>query len=66
MILDGVKIKPCPFCGGEPKVRVNGTPDCTDTWVECSRCFARTDAIESIAPMRASAIHAWNQRADTP
>ena len=45
------KLKPCPFCGGAPKV--GQTCSGTVTWVSCTDCEAERDTIED-----------WNKRAD--
>lgn len=50
-----LKLKPCPFCGGEPTLT-----DCDDgkAWVQCYECFTE-------GPLYAStdeSIAAWNRR----
>lgn len=64
------ELKPCPFCGGEPKVKTY-YPDITlfvrgksRIYIVCETCGARTrDFIES--PFHSAydeAIKVWNQR----
>jgi len=53
------KLKPCPFCGGEGCVQVNGL---TNTYgVVCLDCFAET---QPFWQTEKEAIDAWNRRAD--
>jgi len=62
------KLKPCPFCGGEGRIR-------TDTekrfrlfpiaWVECTVCDARTKFVVTFWSDGGhidKAIEAWNRR----
>lgn len=37
---DEVKLKPCPFCGGEPRW---GTSPDEGHFIECSRCGSSTN-----------------------
>ena len=43
-----VELKPCPVCGGDPEVEVNGCDDLTyhisQAWVECGLCEAQSNA----------------------
>lgn len=55
------KIKPCPFCGGEAKVRRVGR------WkqrfsVFCSRCYKTTIPGKSWKLTKQGAIREWNSR----
>lgn len=43
-------LKPCPFCGGEPKLM--------QAWVECKKCRA----MAAVSGARNDAISAWNRR----
>ena len=61
-----VKLKPCPFCGGEALVQAItfGDDYHTDSlpvwWVACAACGVHTDEYE--APTEAEAVAAWNTR----
>lgn len=48
------KLKPCPFCGGEAKVRnfISGRD------VHCKNCYASVKILDS----KEEAIKAWNTR----
>lgn len=50
------ELKPCPFCGGTPKLILGGM----EILVFCKKCGSQTDFYESV-PM---AVEAWNARAD--
>lgn len=56
------KLKPCPFCGGEAKVKAysNGT----HFWcqVSCDRCGVTQDGIRNDYGEK-QAVEAWNRRA---
>ena len=51
------KLKPCPFCGGEAKVRnfISGRD------VHCKNCYASVKILDS----NEEAIKAWNTRTNT-
>ena len=51
-----VKLKPCPFCGGEPKLGTWATD-----YVRCTECRA-----EQLGLTPAEAIAAWNHRPNPP
>ena len=51
------KLKPCPFCGGEPERIINDTFGHS---VRCVKCYARTDYYAS----KGAATRAWNRRID--
>lgn len=56
-----IKLKLCPFCGGEAKLRrINGRI----AYVECSKCCAETNHFEMSVEYCANekAAEAWNQR----
>ena len=54
--MDEIKLKPCPFCGGEAEIFVS---DVTDrAVVYCKGC----DAQIQIKPNEEEAIEAWNER----
>lgn len=57
-----IKLKPCPFCGGEAFCYVSGriepgTPDMF--WVRCKKC----DVVTKSYTTREKAIKKWNRRA---
>lgn len=69
------KLKPCPFCGGEPKVKVcdgSGTfyadigtetlygRKMTHCLIRCERCHVKTQPYLT----RRGLFNAWNRRAD--
>jgi len=58
---------PCPFCGGEPKLRTHRSgEDSMEAYVECPTCEVRTTYYEdSYAPV-ADAVGAWNRRTPSP
>lgn len=58
------ELKPCPFCGGEAKIRDFSTPDLEpEIGVFCTNCRGQTFVYET----EAEAIEAWNRRpAKTP
>ena len=51
-----MKLKPCPFCGGEARQYADGFNDFH--WVECVKCRVETKAYDFVE----DAIEAWNQR----
>lgn len=51
-----IELKPCPFCGGEAKIKKNILNE--DIYVECRSCYSRTDGF-GIAEY---AIEQWNKR----
>lgn len=55
------ELKPCPFCGGEAKIRDYSTPD-TDPEIDvfCTNCGGQTFVYET----EGEAIEAWNRRAE--
>ena len=57
------ELKPCPFCGGKPRLFVsNGVR------VLCPKCYAGTkilvDHMESDSNATEMVVEAWNKRAD--
>lgn len=56
------ELKPCPFCGGKAKSRVDYKKE-TETYewiVECIICSARTGFRKELE----DAVEAWNRRAN--
>lgn len=70
------KLKPCPFCGGEGKVKAAKNDWAGFTvWCECEKCHAKTSsycpnlekedcALENVDYCRDKAIEVWNKRTD--
>lgn len=56
----GNELKPCPFCGGEAKIRDYSHPDLDpEIDVFCTNCGGQTFVYETVG----EAIEAWNRRA---
>lgn len=51
-----IELKPCPFCGGEAKIKKNILNE--DIYVECRNCYSRTDGFG----ITEYAIEQWNRR----
>lgn len=54
-------IAKCPFCGGEPFVRVTRRADngeCKGFYIMCRRCEAETKIYETMQ----EAVEIWNRR----
>ena len=56
------ELKPCPFCGGNARLLVNG-----GVRVICTRCYVSTrvlkDELESASSAVELSVEAWNRRA---
>jgi Lar family restriction alleviation protein len=60
------ELKPCPFCGGEAKIRTSVSCYKSYAWGECVKCKASTKSIYDIdndGSFVFKAIEAWNRRA---
>ena len=57
--MDEIKLKRCPFCGGEPVFRTYEGDEC-EYQVSCQYCFAETWIEES----KEEAAELWNRRAE--
>ena len=49
------ELKPCPFCGGEPKIMDMGFPH----WIYCKKCGARVHGCTYDVK---DSVEAWNRR----
>lgn len=60
-----IKLKSCPFCGGEAKLIDSSR---RLSYVRCSKCGAETDSFEMSVEYCSNekAAEAWNQRANQP
>ena len=54
------KLKPCPFCGGEPYIQSRPTARKTKIYSVKCRCGAMFKFVDR----RYKAIEAWNRRAE--
>lgn len=56
-----IKLKSCPFCGGEARVMPpkGFVSYVAHYWVSCKNCHVQTDFVTS----RKEAMEAWNRRA---
>lgn len=63
--MNEIKLKPCPFCGGEAEFGTNPTGYRT-IWVYCSECKAESNRFESNIYSCAAedAAEAWNRRTE--
>lgn len=53
-----VKLKPCPFCGGEPEIVDLEDPDFQYYQIKCSKCACKTEARLGFH----NALKIWNRR----
>ena len=64
-----IDLKPCPFCGGEARIRTgitSGISKSSKAIIICQKCLASTDWFcdkEGDAEFVFEAIEAWNRRA---
>lgn len=54
------KLKPCPFCGGETKIRTYSGMGRTMFFVQCNDCAAESSCYDT----KEEAVAAWNRRAE--
>lgn len=54
-------LKPCPFCGSEPKIEVLGGPQSNHRTIQCTKC--KCDLHWQIT--EDLAVAAWNKRVPT-
>ena len=45
------KLKPCPFCGGEAEIIVEGESGYENSWIQCIGCNSTSETVK-----------AWNKR----
>lgn len=57
---DELKLKPCPFCGGEAFAHMLGNEIAKGYYIACDECGAKT----IVFGYEADAIEAWNRRAE--
>lgn len=64
---DLVKLKPCPFCGGQAHIFVS---QYDGVCVMCSECYAKTETLYDLPDFTAyvssveRVVNRWNRRAD--
>lgn len=56
-VIDGIEMKPCPFCGSED-IRFIGV---SCFYVSCNNCFATTGKVDN---SRKVAAEQWNRRSN--
>ena len=62
-----LKLKPCPFCGGEACIKIKSFDVFTHgAIVECNKCFARTMLVVPSMDYAAKdkAAELWNRRVE--
>lgn len=55
------ELKPCPFCGGETKIRTYSSMGLIAFFVRCNDCAAESTCYDT----KEEAVAAWNKRAET-
>ena len=60
---NSTELKPCPFCGGKPKLYYHGPTE--GGFVLCTKCKASTNIFDkqrNEEDCKAVAVKAWNRR----
>ena len=57
-------LKPCPFCGGEAKLRETNIANMTFYVVYCANKYWQVNPATEHRRMRPDAIEAWNRRTE--
>jgi len=55
-----MNLKPCPFCGGNPKIQEDSFMHGSYYDIQCQKCWAQSKGY----PTEEMAIMAWNSRYD--
>lgn len=55
--MNGLELKPCPFCGGEAFMVYDN-----DIWVSCEGCRADGPYFDNDEAGEIQAVEAWNRR----
>ena len=58
------ELKPCPFCGGEAKLRGTNIGDMSFYVVYCANKNCQVSPSSKYRRMMSEAIEAWNRRSD--
>ena len=65
-----LKLKRCPFCGGEARIKVMDKPDIFNEYywqtafIVCGDCGCRTASVDPAPNYKEELSEAWNRRAD--
>lgn len=70
---DTGELKPCPFCGGEAKIKATQEGKDLKIWCQCQKCHARTtgyyantewenNTMQNIMQSKTNAVEEWNKR----
>jgi len=60
--MSDIKLKPCPFCGGEAKINIHRFVGLSNSYgVECKECMTQSNQFFGTVK---AATEAWNRRAN--
>ena len=59
-----IKLKPCPFCGNEPKIEFNESIGYVSYYVKCINLECNVEVYTFDFNTKEEAIEAWNNRVD--